>query len=77
MVEGPLEREKRVDPLGREDRLPSEKREPLGKEDWRPREERDPPEREDPLLREERRPKTENIEEESFLDKAKMKLEGL
>ncbi len=64
MAEGPREREERVDPLGREDRLPGEERDPLGSED--------------PLPREERRSETENTEEEeSLIDKAKRKLKGL
>ena len=91
MAEGPREREERVDPLGREDRLPGEEREPLGsedrlpgeerdplgREDPLPREERDPLGSEDPLPREERRSETENTEEESLIDKAKRKLKGL
>ena len=91
MAEGPLGREERVDPLAREDRLPGEERADLGRKDPLPKEERadlgreDPlPKeeradlgKEDPLLREERRSEIENTEEESLLDKAKRKLEGL
>ena len=89
--EGPLGRQERA-PLGREDRLPveeraslgredplpGEERASLGREDRLPGEERAPLVREDRLPEEERRSKTENTEkEESFLDKAKRKLEGL
>ena len=91
MEEGPPVRAERVDPLGREDRLPREERAALGREDPLPREERaalgreDPLPREeraalgreDPLPREERRSETENTEEESLIDKAKRKLKGL
>ncbi len=62
MEEGPPGRAERVDPLGREDRLPREEREPLGREDRLPREERAALGREDPLPREERRSETENTE---------------
>jgi len=51
---GPPGRAERVDPLGREDRLPREERGALGREDRLPREERGALGREDRLPREER-----------------------
>jgi rubrerythrin len=75
--EGPSGRAARVDPLGREDPLPREERAALGREDPLPKEERAALGREDPPRREERRSETENTGEESLLDKAKKKLEGL
>ncbi len=60
--EGPLGREQRKDPLGREDRLPREERGALGREDRLPREER---------ARE-----TEREEDKGLLDKALDKLSG-
>ena len=60
--ESPPGREERVDPLGREDRLPREERAALGREDRLPREERAALGRKDPLPREERRSETENTE---------------
>jgi len=52
--EGPLGRAERVDPLGREDRLPGAERAALGREDRLPKEKREPLGREDPLPREQR-----------------------
>ena len=52
--EGLPGREERVDPLGREDRLPREERAALGREDRLPKEERAALGREDRLPREER-----------------------
>ena len=54
--EGPLGRVERVDPLGREDRLPREERAALGREDPLPKEERAALGREDRLPKEEREP---------------------
>ncbi len=54
--EGPLGKAERVDPLGREDRLPREERAALGREDPLPREERAALGREDRLPKEEREP---------------------
>ena len=78
MAEGPRGREERVDPLEKEDWRPREERDPLGREDH-PLGTEDPAPlpKEDPLLREERRSDVKNKEEESLLDKAKRKLEGL
>src|SRR5215216_2476570 len=59
---GPPESAERVDPLGREDRLPREERAALG--------------REDPLPREERARETEREEDKGLLDKALDKLSG-
>src|SRR5215216_6558095 len=53
---GPPGSAERVDPLGREDRLPREERAALGREDRLPREERAAIGREDRLQREERTP---------------------
>jgi|SRR5215207_3569289 len=53
---GPPGSAERADPLGREDRLPTEERAALGREDRLPREERAPLGREDRLSREERAP---------------------
>ena len=88
--EGPLGGAERVDPLGREDRLPTEEREPLGREDRLPREEREPlgredrlPReeraalgREDPPLREERARETGREEDKGLIDRALDKLSG-
>src|ERR687886_59156 len=74
--EGPLGGAERVDPLGREDRLPREEREPLGREDRLPREERAALGREDPPLREERARETGREEDKGLIDKALDKLSG-
>jgi hypothetical protein len=88
--EGPLGRAERVDPLGREDRLPREERAALGREDRLPREERAALGREDPLSREERAAlgredpppreerarETEREEDKGLIDKALDKLSG-
>ena len=76
MEEGPPGRAERVDPLGREDRLPREEREPLGREDRLPKEERAALGREDPPPREERARETEREEDKGLLDRALDKLSG-
>ena len=87
---GPPGSAERVDPLGREDRLPREERAALGREDPLPREERAALGREDPLPREERAPlgredrlpreerarETEREKDKGLLDKALDKLSG-
>jgi len=73
---GPPESAERVDPLGREDRLPREERAALGREDPLPREERAALGREDRLPTEERARETEREEDKGLLDKALDKLSG-
>src|SRR5215212_10110362 len=73
---GPPESARRVDPLGREDRLSREERAPLGREDRLPREERAALGREDRLPREERARETEREEDKGLLDRALDKLSG-
>ena len=73
---GPPGSAERVDPLGREDRLPTEERGALGRADRLPSEERGALGREDRLPREERARETEREEDKGFLDKALDKLSG-